>query len=154
MSSKVISLIKICIFILFIAIIFSIGFAKVNGDSMKPTLNNNDVIIYKKVKNVQRFDIIIFKVNNELFIKRVIGLPGDKIEYINNTLFVNDKVIDENFQKSITKDFTTMDITSDGTIPQNKLLVLGDNRLFSHDSRNFGLIDISNVVGKMIIKVA
>lgn len=130
------------------------GFAKVDGNSMQPTLKDNDIILYyKSKKNIKRFDIIIFKRNNNLFIKRVIGLPGDSIKYIDNTLYVNDNPIEENFQKSITNDFNISDITSSDVIPNNKLFVLGDNRLFSTDGRSFGFIDINDVNGIMIIKI-
>ncbi len=130
------------------------GFAKVDGNSMQPTLKDNDIILYyKSKKNIKRFDIIIFKRNNNLFIKRVIGLPGDSIKYIDNTLYVNDNPIEEDFQKSITNDFNISDITSSDVIPNNKLFVLGDNRLFSTDGRSFGFIDINDVNGIMIIKI-
>lgn len=130
------------------------GFAKVDGNSMQPTLKDNDIILYyKSKKNIKRFNIIIFKRNNNLFIKRVIGLPGDSIKYIDNTLYVNDNPIEEDFQKSITNDFNISDITSSDVIPNNKLFVLGDNRLFSTDGRSFGFIDINDVNGIMIIKI-
>lgn len=130
------------------------GFAKVDGNSMQPTLKDNDIILYyKSKKNIKRFDIIIFKRNNNLFIKRVIGLPGDSIKYIDNTLYVNDNPIEEDFQKSITNDFNISDITSSDVIPNNNLFVLGDNRLFSTDGRSFGFIDINDVNGIMIIKI-
>lgn len=130
------------------------GFAKVDGNSMQPTLKDNDIILYyKSKKNIKRFDIIIFKRNNNLFIKRVIGLPGDSIKYIDNTLYVNDNPIEEDFQKSITNDFNISDITSSDVIPNNKLFVLGDNRLFSTDGRSFSFIDINDVNGIMIIKI-
>lgn len=130
------------------------GFAKVDGNSMQPTLKDNDIILYyKSKKNIKRFDIIIFKRNNNLFIKRVIGLPGDSIKYIDNTLYVNYNPIEEDFQKSITNDFNISDITSSDVIPNNKLFVLGDNRLFSTDGRSFGFIDINDVNGIMIIKI-
>lgn len=130
------------------------GFARVDGNSMQPTLKDNDIILYyKSKKNIKRFDIIIFKRNNNLFIKRVIGLPGDSIKYIDNTLYVNDNPIEEDFQKSITNDFNISDITSSDVIPNNKLFVLGDNRLFSTDGRSFGFIDINDVNGIMIIKI-
>lgn len=121
---------------------------------MKPTLYNGDIIIYKKnKKNIERFDIVIFKLNNQFFIKRVIGLPGEKVEYSNNKLYVDNEVIDEYFQKSITNDFSIESITNNNFIPEDKILVLGDNRLYSHDSREFGLIDISKVEGIFLFKI-
>ena len=145
---------KIIFLLVIVVTILGTGFSVVDGDSMQPTLNHGNVIIYKKSKkNIERFDIIVFKHNNESLIKRVIGLPGDVVNYTDNTLLVNNSIVEEKFQKSITKDFSTCDIVSDCIIPKDKLLVLGDNSLFSHDSRTFGLIDISDVVGKMIIKL-
>ena len=68
-------------------------------------------------------------------------------------MYVNDNLIEEDFQKSITNDFNISDITSSDVIPNNKLFVLGDNRLFSTDGRSFGFIDINDVNGIMIIKI-
>lgn len=145
---------KIIILIATLILIFSIGFAKVDGNSMKPTLDNNDIVIYRKnTNNIKRFDIIIIKVNNELFIKRVIGLPGENIRYLDNKLYINNVIVDEPFQKSLTKDFNINDVIFKEEIPNNKVLVLGDNRLYSHDSREFGLIDISDIEGVMLFKL-
>ncbi len=121
---------------------------------MKPKLSNNDIIIYSKnINDIKRFNVIIAKVNNELYIKRVIGLSGEKIEYLDEVLYVNGEKIVEPFEKSITNDFSVDDIISDNIIPDNKILVLGDNRLYSTDSRNFGLIDIATIKGKFIFKL-
>lgn len=144
--------IKKCFFALFFLCVlyFSInsGFVKVDGESMQPTLNNNDIVIYKKnIRNIKRFDIVIFKFNNSLFIKRVIGLPEEKIEYRENNLYVNGEVILENFKKSITNDLVI------DSIPENEIFVLGDNRIFSSDSRNFGSIKLSDIKGIMILKL-
>lgn len=98
--------IKKCFFVIFLLSILyfflNIEFVKVDGESMQPTLNNNDIVIYKRnIKNIKRFDIVIFKFNNSLFIKRVIGLPGEKIEYRKNNLYVNGEEVSENFKKSV-----------------------------------------------------
>lgn len=151
---KLIFCAKIIIFICIISLIFNIGFAKVEGNSMKPKFENNDLIIYTKFKNnIERFDIVVLKINGEYFFKRVIGLPGEKIEYIDNTLYVNGIEVEEKFQKSITKDFNVSSITSSDVISKNKVLVLGDNRLYSSDSREFGLISINNIKGIFLLKI-
>lgn len=152
--NKIFLSLKIIILIAILILIFSIGFAKIDGNSMKPNLNHGDVVIYtKNVRNIKRFDIIIIELNNKLFIKRVIGLPNENIKYFDNKLYVNNILIDEPFQKSLTKDFGIQDILLKEEIPNNKILVLGDNRLYSYDSRNFGLIDISNIKGIMLFKL-
>lgn len=115
---------------------------------MQPTLNNNDIVIYKRnIKNIKRFDIVIFKFNNSLFIKRVIGLPREKIEYRKNNLYVNGEEVSENFKKSVTSDLIV------DLIPSNEIFILGDNRIFSSDSRDFGSVKLSDVKGIMILRL-
>lgn len=144
--------IKKCFFVIFLLSILyfflNIEFAKVDGESMQPTLNNNDIVIYKRnIKNIKRFDIVIFKFNNSLFIKRVIGLPGEKIEYRKNNLYVNGEEVSENFKKSVTSDLIV------DLIPSNEIFVLVDNRIFSSDSRDFGSVKLSDVKGIMILRL-
>lgn len=147
-------IVKIFLILIPIYLIFNFKFAIVEGDSMKPNLNNNDIIIYKKnVKKIKRFDIVIVKVDDFKFIKRVVGLPGEKIEFVDGKLYVNGYYVEEKFQKSITKDFNNSDIISTDVVPKDKILVLGDNRLFSSDSREFGLVDINDIEGMFIIKL-
>ena len=130
---------------------FVVDVARVQGNSMNPTLKNNDLLLYSKIsKSYSRFDIVIIKINNKYYIKRIIGLPGEYIEYKNNKLLVNKKIIEETFNTTKTNDFSLNQISSYETIPNDKYLVLGDNRKDSYDSRNFGLIDISDIKGKII----
>ncbi|NLD78748.1 MAG: signal peptidase I [Mollicutes bacterium] len=123
----------------------------VDGDSMKPTLHNNDVMILNKIgyslNGLNRFDIIAIKREEEHLIKRVIGLPGEKIEYKDNQLYVNNKMIKDEYA-NITDDYSTEYLIKDGIIPQDKYFVLGDNRLFSADSRIIGFIDKKDILGK------
>lgn len=124
---------------------------KVEQNSMYPTLKPNDIMILNKIgyklNGVNRFDIVVIKYEDEYLIKRVIGLPNEVIEYKNNKLYVNSSLIDEKFIKVETEDFTLEDIGVT-KIPNNKYLVLGDNRGKSIDSRVFGLIDKDMIQGK------
>ncbi|EIJ81917.1 signal peptidase I [Bacillus methanolicus PB1] len=138
----------------------------VEGESMMPTLEDGNKLVVNKIGyqlgELQRFDVIVFHANKkEDFVKRIIGLPGDKVEYRNDQLFVNDKKIDEPYldiyRKQIpggrlTGDFTLEEITGEEKVPQGKLFVLGDNRLGSWDSRQFGFISIDQVVGKVNLR--
>ena len=125
----------------------------VNGESMEPTLKDHDLMIlnkfYYRNHEIKRFDIVVIYLEeeNEFLIKRVIGLPGEKIEYKNNKLYVNGKYVKENFKHMKTKDFTTKDISYE-EIPDNKYLVLGDNRTNSIDSRILGYINEKDIEGK------
>jgi len=80
---------------------------KVNGDSMVPTLKDSEILLLKKYDHTfERFDIIVFTYNESRLIKRVIGLPGEYVEYKNDELYVNGKKVKEKFTKnSKTKDF-------------------------------------------------
>ena len=112
---------------------------------MYPTLHNKDIMILDEIsyrfKEIQRFDIVVLKADDEYLIKRVIGLPGEKIKYENNTLYVNDVKVEEHFSEEITKDFEVV-------VPKGKYYVLGDNRTNSTDSRVLGPIDRKQILGK------
>src|SRR3954452_13023559 len=68
----------------------------VDGASMEPTLQDQDRMVVTKIGEPKRFDIIVFHASeNTDYIKRVIGLPGDRIEYKNDTLYINGEPYDE-----------------------------------------------------------
>jgi signal peptidase I len=134
----------------------------VSGDSMKPNLNNGELLLVRKIgyssKNIDREDIVVLKTKDESgreeeIIKRIIGLPGEHISYKNNKLYVNDKYIKETYLFRDTKDFNLEEICSCTTIPEGKYLVLGDNRPISKDSTEFGLVDAENIIGKAIFRM-
>lgn len=134
----------------------------VSQSSMDPTLKDGDYGYAIKTKyaldNIHRFDIIIFnedskKENNKL-IKRVIGLPGETIEFRGTdcSLYVNDEKIEQNFisleEQSKTGNWNESRFYQ---IPENSYFVLGDNRGVSYDSRSFGCIEKEAIFG--ILKV-
>jgi signal peptidase I len=134
----------------------------VDGLSMMPTLHDHDRMIVNKLSykigTPKRFDIIVFHaVEGKDYIRRVIGLPGDHIEYKNDTLYVNGKAYKEpyldKYKKQLidgplTEPFTLEEITGKKTVPKGYLFVMGDNRRFSKDSRHIGFIPMEKVVGK------
>ncbi|WHY87696.1 signal peptidase I [Neobacillus novalis] len=138
----------------------------VEGESMMPTLQDGNKLVVNKlgyqVGELNRFDVIVFHANaKEDFVKRIIGLPGDKIEYRNDELYINGHKYDEPFlrvykQKAhgmkITGDFSLKELTGENKVPDGKLFVLGDNRLGSWDSRQFGFIATAQVVGKVDLR--
>lgn len=120
---------------------------KVDGSSMVPNLNDGDLLILNKLdKNYERFDIVVVNYNNTKLVKRVIGLPGEHVEYKDNKLYVNGKVIKEKFIDTETKDFT-VDYLGYNKIPKNYYFVVGDNRQNSMDSRMIGLINKKDIIG-------
>ena len=86
-------------------------------------------------------------------IKRVVGLPGDYIEYKDNYLYVNGEKYKEPFINNVeTEDFSLKDLGYD-KIPDDMYLVLGDNRENSLDSRSYGLIKKKQIIGKAFFKI-
>lgn len=136
----------------------------VDGESMLPTLENHERIVLNKfdtkIKNINRFDIVVFHATEEKdYIKRVIGLPGDHIEYRNDTLYINGEKYEESYltkskseykkmNQLFTFDFKSEDYLDEGIVPENELFVMGDNRRNSLDSREIGTISIDRIVGK------
>ena len=133
--------------------IFVVGLQQVVGPSMSPNYNQGDVMVVNKLsyrfREPKREDVVVVSQSEKYMIKRVIGLPGDTIEYKDNKLYVNDKEYKESYLKDdvITDDFKLSDIGVEGKIPKNKYLVLGDNRTDSLDSRKYGLVDKKNIIG-------
>lgn len=153
------------IIFVFIRIFFFSNYI-VEGESMLPTLEDGNKVVVNKLgyetDELERFDVIVFHANEEEdFVKRVIGLPGDKVEYREDMLFINDKQVKESFLKHyreqsaggyLTGDFSLEDLTGVERVPKGKLFVLGDNRLGSWDSRQFGFISEEQVVGKVNLR--
>lgn len=124
----------------------------VSGTSMYDTLDDGDILLLEKFdKNYERFDIIIFDYNNTKLVKRVIGLPGEHIEYKDGKLYINGNLVDEEFS-SITSDFT-LEYLGYETIPDGYYFVMGDNRGKSSDSRVLGLIKSDSINGKAIFSI-
>jgi signal peptidase I len=132
------------------------------GPSMQPTLKSGDLIILNKaayrLTKVKRNDVIAFlNADTKYLVKRVIGLPGERIDYIDNVLYINNKAYEEDFlsSKVKTSNFKMEDITGceKGFIPRDTYLVLGDNRINSMDSRKIGVIKESNIIGKSTFRI-
>ncbi|QCR32770.1 signal peptidase I [Lysinibacillus sp. SGAir0095] len=136
----------------------------VKGASMMPTYENQDVIIVSKISEINRFDQVVFEApyEDEYYIKRVIGLPGDTVEMKDDILIINNTEYEESYvnrdnsnplQIRVTENFTLEEITGYDTVPEGYLFVLGDNRLRSSDSRHYGLIPTDSVLGESKIRI-
>lgn len=135
---------------------FIITPAVVDGKSMYPTLNNNNIVLLNKmdykVNGLKRFDIVVVNYNGEKLIKRVIGLPGEHVEYKDNMLFIDGFLIGENFTHDDTSNFK-LETIGYLKIPGDKYFVVGDNRGNSIDSRMIGLIDKKDIKGKVSLRL-
>ncbi|WP_246476559.1 signal peptidase I [Salicibibacter cibi] len=148
----------VVIIIVFIVRTFLFANYMVHGESMMPTIESEERLIINKISyefsEPDRNDLIVFNATEENdYIKRVIGIPGDDVSYENDTLYINDEAVEEPFldhayNGEITEDFTLEELTSEPVVPDDHLFVLGDNRNNSQDSRNIGFVPYEDVVGK------
>ncbi|HLR91538.1 MAG TPA: signal peptidase I [Atopostipes sp.] len=136
----------------------------VDGDSMEPTLDHGDYLLLNKFSDIERFDIVVFPPPDEeeetLYIKRVIGMPGDTVEYRNDELYINNEPIEEDFLEYSSDDlnfypsgnFSLLTLLGEEEVPPGQYFVLGDNRLNSRDSRGFGFVDEESIIGKVSLR--
>jgi len=121
----------------------------IKDHSMEPTLNIGDEVIvdldYYKNNKPQRNDFIVFrfKTRDKPFVKRVIGLTGEQIEIKNGIVYINRIELDEPYAEKDNSNFKLK------TVPKNSVFVLGDNRDYSFDSRDWGFLPMSRVIGKV-----
>ncbi len=140
---------------------FFIGTVNISGASMYPTLHDEDFVLITKLnlnqENINRFDVVYFHSDSlgVEVVKRVIGLPGEFVEYIDDKLYIDGKYIEETFfdQSHVEQskiDFNTAKFTENFSyqVPEGELFVMGDNRLRSTDSRVFGSITFDSLLGK------
>ncbi len=128
---------------------FIITPVRVDGDSMKNTLKNGDILLLYKLSSIDRFDIIVLdeEKDNEKIIKRVIGLPGETVAIKKGKIYINDKVIDDEYAYGETSDYNKV------TLRDDEYFILGDNRLISKDSRYFGPIKDNEIKGKIVFRL-
>lgn len=136
------------------AFIFDI--IQVSGTSMVPTLHNNDRLIVEKIsmysKKIFRGEIVILDPGDKgrgIYIKRIIGLPGDELEIKNGEVYINGTKLQEDYLKPGT--YTDVDMKL--KVPEDCVFVLGDNREVSEDSRYIGPIPIKNLKGHALLRV-
>nr|WP_223805878.1 signal peptidase I [Ornithinibacillus gellani] len=143
--------ITIAILLAFLLRTFVFATSVVEGESMEPTLENGERVIFNKliyfVKDPSRGDIVIIQRPFKNYVKRVIGLPGETIEIKNHNLYIDGKRMEQSF---ITEE-AKLHTGSFGpiTIPEDSYFVMGDHRAISKDSRNgLGFIDEKDIIGR------
>ena len=135
----------------------------VSGQSMYPTLHNNDRMLMSKLGDINRFDVVVLHApdQDKEYIKRVIGMPGDTVEVKEGKLYINGQPVEQPFiNKEILvnktvyiDDFTLQELTGESKVPEGKYFVMGDNRGVSRDSRMIGFIDRTAIEGKAVFTI-
>lgn len=133
----------------------------VHGKSMMPTFEEDDKVLLVKVSRIDNFDVIVFKAPEEKnFIKRVIGLPGDRLKMEEDQLYLNGQAVEEPYLQGnrewaeaqgypqLTTGF------GEFIVPSGCYFVLGDNRLNSVDSRTIGFIRDEAVLGEVKYRIS
>lgn len=121
-------------------------FANVSGSSMKPTYNSGDYLFVSEVSDIKQGDVVIIKKNgiDEFLVKRVIATSDDKIDLVDSKVFINDKLLSEDY---INKEEVPVYYGHSTVISANSYFVMGDNRNHSRDSREFGEVTKSEIIG-------
>ena len=119
------------------------SYAVIEGDSMSPTLENDDVIEIHKGTYPEYHDIIVFNHDEDKYIKRVIGLPGDTIEIKDGNVYRNG-IMEEFLSDEETNPYA---VDEPIVVEEGHYFVLGDNRSSSYDSRMFGSVAQEDVIG-------
>ena len=128
----------------------------VRGDSMEPNFDNGQYLVVNeigyRIDQPKREDVIVFKYpfdKSQYYIKRIIGLPGEKVEVKDGTVFINGVELNESFYLPKTT-FTGGDMTIN--LNGGEYFVLGDNRQASSDSRQWGILPVTNIVGQVWLR--
>lgn len=170
MSKKICSFLKESFQVVFLALVFTLILRSyvvearvIPSPSMIPTLQVGDRLLVDKIiykaTNLNREDIVVFAPpikakalldpshKNDDLIKRIIGLPGDKIRIIDGKIEVNDQLLTETYVAE-KPNYTFGPVI----VPNESVFVLGDNRNNSLDSHYWGFLPINNIVGRAFFK--
>lgn len=131
----------------------------VEGHSMDYTLAEGERLFMLKLAKIERFDVVVIEAPNnpeKMYIKRVIGMPGDTIEMQNDQLILNGQALEEpylaqkqsEFTGNFTNDFTLEQVAGAAVVPEGQVFVMGDNRQNSLDGRSFGFVSLDSIIGE------
>jgi signal peptidase I len=137
-----------------VVILFLYQPVKVEGTSMMPTLDDQERIFINKFvyrfESIDRGDTVVFWYPGDptkSYIKRVIGVPGDRVEVREGTVYINGRPLEEDYVPPQFRDSSSMTAR---TVPPDQYFVLGDHRSSSNDSRAWGMVPRRYIYGKAV----
>jgi signal peptidase I len=144
----------VSVVVVFIVFRFIIGFSLVSGDSMYPTLQNGEAVVYlRTVSDYRRGDIIsIWVPSGDYYVKRVIAVAGDVVDIRDGELYVNDELVENTYGTGET-------LKQQGAViypykvREGNVFAVGDNRAVSVDSRSFGEVNKIQIRGKIFLRL-
>lgn len=157
--AKIVAIILVAMIVARIISAYIVQETIVNGTSMNPTLENADKVLIDKIiykmGDLKRYDIIVFDYNHSsVYVKRIIGLPGEKVKIIDGTVYVNGIRLKDDPLRMDEMQYAGIAENSI-TLGENEYFVLGDNRNNSYDSRyeQVGVVNKSSIIGKVWIRI-
>jgi signal peptidase I len=138
--------------ILFLVVNLATARIRVDGSSMEPSLHDGELVVVNRLayrwSDLNRGDIIVFNFPfdpDRRFIKRLIGLPGDRIMVHDGRLYINNAPVEEPYIAAPPR------YTGTWTVGPDEVFVLGDNRNNSSDSQNWGMLPTDEIIGKAVV---
>ncbi len=131
---------------------------RIEGKAMMPGLNNGDRVLFRNRgagDSLSRGDVVILYYPEDItksYVKRIVGLPGEKIVITREHVFINGQILAEDYLAQVEGGYLRP--PTEAQIPAEHYFVLGDNRNFSSDSRNFGPVPDHLIYGKMLFRYA
>ena len=153
MRSTIFTLVVVAAIAILVAVLV-MPVLRIYGRSMNDTLDEGDIVVSVKTGTFETGDVIAFYYNNKILVKRVIGQAGDWIDIdTDGNVYVNNVLVEEPFLKE--KAFGDGNIALPYQVPDERIFVMGDNRVSSVDSRNtaVGCVAEEQVVGKIVFRV-
>jgi signal peptidase I len=155
-------IVRTIVFVVVVTVLFDMAIPRslVEGKSMSPTFETGDRLIVSRINYMlnkpNRGEIVVFNSVNPserargvMLIKRIIGLPGETIEFRNNQLYINGQLTNEPYTPEICQTGCSDEMW---VLTDEQYFVMGDNRNASQDSRRFGPINIADIVGEAVFR--
>ena len=143
---------------------------RVKSQDVNSYLAKDDLVVASKKENIKREDLVLYEFEGKEYIGRVIAKENDSVTYMDDVLYLNNKIQTENYLASLkerylaspnnvgyfTHDFTlqTLTETKENKLPTKTYLILNDNRQNNHDSRKFGLIPADKIEGVITFRLS